>query len=80
MNELYLTFHQTSSAPHKEDVHVRDSAKRIGYIEYHLSRASYKPFLLIMPGVQERFNTLKQARDFALKHMVKVYTKVECEN
>ena len=80
MTDLYLIFHQTSSAPHKEDVHVRDSVNRIGYIEYQLSRASHKPFLLMMAGVQERFNTLKQARDFALKHVKRIYTKVECEN
>ena len=80
MNELYLTFHQTATIPHKEDVRVREQIKRIGYIEYQISRASFKPWLLILPGVQERFNTLRQARDFALKHVKRIYTKVECEN
>lgn len=80
MNKMYLTFHQMETIPHKESVHVRDQERRIGFIEYQISRASYKPWLLILPGVQERFNTLRQARDYALKHITRVYSKVECEN
>lgn len=79
MQEMYLTFRQTSTAPHKETVHVRDNERKIGFIEYSLSR-SIEPWLLIIPGVQRRFNTLHQARAYATAHMKNVYSKQDCEN
>jgi hypothetical protein len=79
MQQVYLTFRQVSSAPHKETVHVKEQDRKLGFIEYSLSR-SIQPWLLIIPGVQRRFNTLHQARDYATQHIKNVYLKQDCEN
>lgn len=79
MQEMYLTFRLVSNIPHKETVHVRDSERRLGFIEHHMSRP-FKNWLLILPGVQQRFNTIHQAREFAKQHIERVYSKQDCEN
>ncbi len=85
MQSMYLTFNQVSTIPHKETVHVRDSQRSIGFIEYHKSRpfknrSEGSDWLLILPGVQQRFNTIHQAREFAKQHIERVYSKQDCEN
>ena len=79
MQAMYLTFHQVSTIPHKETVHIRDSERSIGFITYTKSQ-HFGSWSLVIPRVNKRFNTIHQARQFAKQHMERVYLKQDCEN